>query len=306
MFLRDKYAGTLIGLACGDALGAPIEFMRLGTFNKVTEMMAGGPFNLPAGYWTDDTSLALCLAQSIIARKGFDPVDQLRNYLRWYESGYMSSNGKCFDIGNTTREALERFRAETLPYPGPTESNRAGNGSLMRLCPVPMAFLQQPEVAIRLSGESSRTTHDSVECIDACKYLGALLVGALSGEEKQNLLSPQYEPVPGLWKKNPLTAKIAKVANGSFRDGNHSIRGTTYVVDCLEAALWAFDNSNTFEEGCIKAVNLGEDADTTGAVYGQLAGAFYGLKSIPVRWIDKVTKLSKLKGIANRLDKLRL
>jgi ADP-ribosylglycohydrolase len=144
MELRDRYRGCLLGLAVGDALGTTLEFKPPGTFEPITDMMGGGPFGLLPGQWTDDTSMALCLAESLIACRGFDPVDQLTRYCRWYREGHLSSTGRCFDIGNTVRAAVERFGRTGEPYPGPTDPRSAGNGSLMRLAPVPLFFAEHP------------------------------------------------------------------------------------------------------------------------------------------------------------------
>jgi ADP-ribosyl-[dinitrogen reductase] hydrolase len=266
----DRYRGALLGLACGDALGTTLEFKPLGTFKPITGIIGGGPFRLKPGEWTDDTSMALCLAESLIERRGFDPVDQIRRYLRWYREGHLSSTGRCFDIGNTTRNALMRFERTGEPYSGSTDPRSAGNGSIMRLAPVPLFFAGNPEEAIEMSGESSRTTHGAPTAIDPCRYLGALLVGALNGASKEDLLSKRYSPLPGYWDEHPLVPDIDGIARGSFKRRNPpEIRGTGYVVQSLEAALWAFYHGKSFEEGCLMAVNLGDDAVTTGAVYGQ-------------------------------------
>lgn len=170
----DRYRGCLLGLAAGDALGTTLEFRRPGTFEPIDDMIGGGPFRLRPGEWTDDTSLALCLAESLIERQGFDPIDHLERYVRWYTEGHLSSTGTCFDIGTTTREALRRFMTSRKPFPGLTSPHSAGNGSFMRLAPVPMFYAGDPERAIELSGESSRTTHALPVAVDACRYFGAL------------------------------------------------------------------------------------------------------------------------------------
>jgi ADP-ribosylglycohydrolase len=168
MNLCDRYRGSLLGLAVGDALGTTLEFQRPDTFTPITDMVGGGPFGLKPGQWTDDTSMALCLAESLTECRGFDPVDQLRRYCRWYWEGHLSSAGKCFDIGNTTRAALHQFEQTGEPFPGPTDARSAGNGSLMRLAPVALAFASDPKTAIMMAGESSRTTHGAREVVDAC------------------------------------------------------------------------------------------------------------------------------------------
>jgi ADP-ribosylglycohydrolase len=280
-----RYRGSLLGLAVGDALGVPLEFKKPGTFSPVNDLVGGGVFGLAAGQWTDDTSMALCLAESLVERRGFDAMDQLDRYLRWYLDGYLSSTGKCFAIGNTVREALERFAQTPNAYCGSNHPRSAGNGSIMRLAPVPLYYADNAQEAINKSGESSLTTHGTDLCVDACRYLGALIVGAVLGYPKAELLAASFELVPSIWQQSPLHPLIAQIATGSFKRRNPpEIQGSGYVVASLEAALWAFYHSNSFREGALLAVNLGDDADTTGAVYGQLAGAYYGEQGIPEQW----------------------
>src|SRR4030042_1718135 len=183
----ERYRGSLLGLAVGDALGTTLEFKAPGTFAPIKEIIGDGPFHLKPGEWTDDTSMALCLAESLIECKGFDPLDQLERYLRWYRESHLSSTGTCFDIGDTTRSALLRFERTREPYCGPTDPNSAGNGSIMRLAPVPLYYATNPKEAIERSGESSRTTHGAQTAIDACRYLGALIVGAVNGVSKEDI-----------------------------------------------------------------------------------------------------------------------
>ena len=302
MNTRDRFRGCLVGLAAGDALGTTLEFSAPGSFDPIDDMVGGGPFGLRAGQWTDDTSMALCLATSLLESGGFDPLDQMRRYLRWFRQGHLSSTGECFDIGNTTREALESFERTSEPYSGPTDPMSAGNGSLMRLAPVPMYFAGDVRAAIDRSADSSCTTHGAVESVDACRYFAGLLVGALRGVDKKTLLSDRYSPVEGLWHETPLAPKIAAIADGSFKHKQPpEIRGTGYVVDTLEAVLWAFFHTEDFREGALKVVNLGDDADTTGAVFGQIAGAHYGVKSIPPQWRQRLTMNTETVSLADRL-----
>jgi ADP-ribosyl-[dinitrogen reductase] hydrolase len=300
----DRYRGSLLGLAAGDALGTTLEFRPPGSFTPLEDMVGGGPFHLAPGQWTDDTSMALCLAQSLVERQGFDPADQMERYLRWYREGYLSSTGHCFDIGNTVRGALERFERTREPYCGSTHPHSAGNGSIMRLAPVPLFYNPNPRQAITRSGQSSRTTHGAPAAVDACRYLGALLVGAINGADKETLLSERYSPLPGYWQENPLVDEIDEITTGAFkRRQPPEIKGTGYVVKSLEAALWAFYHGGSFREGCLLAVNLGDDADTTGAVYGQLAGAFYGEGGIPESWRSKLAHRHLIESLAERLIK---
>jgi ADP-ribosyl-[dinitrogen reductase] hydrolase len=292
LVLRDRYRGALLGLAVGDALGTTVEFKAPGTFKPITDLMGGGPFALKPGQWTDDTSMALCLAESLIEKRGFDPKDQMDRYSRWWKEGYLSSTGTCFDIGITVKTALVHYLRSGEPFAGSTDPSTAGNGSLMRLAPVPLAFRQNVELAIHNAGESSRTTHAAPTTIDACRYFAGLLLGALDGRSKEELLSSLFYPAPDeqYWKCHPLSPEIAEIANGSFKQKQPpAIIGSGFVVRSLEAALWAFYRSDTFREGALRAVNLGNDADTTGAIYGQLAGAFYGVNAVPEDWIERCT-----------------
>ena len=208
----SRYVGCLVGLAIGDALGTTLEFSKPGSFAPIDDLVGGGPFRLLPGQWTDDTSMALCLAESLIEKRGFDPVDQLTRYTRWFREGYLSSTGRCFDIGRTVRTALERFEETHEPYCGATDAFSAGNGSIMRLAPVPLFFANTPRKAIELAGASSKTTHGATEAVDACRYLAALIIAAIDGVDKEALLSDHFEPVSSLWNSAPLTAAIDTVA----------------------------------------------------------------------------------------------
>lgn len=298
----DRYRGCLLGLAAGDALGTTLEFASPGSFTPIKDMLGGGPFGLQPGQWTDDTSLALCLAESLVEKKGFDPRDQMERYLHWWHEGHLSSTGRCFDIGGTTRQALAQYERSGKPFSGPSDANSAGNGSLMRLAPAPMFYAQKPEEAIFYSGESSRTTHGAPQAVDACRYYGGLLVGGLNGVLKEELLAPRYCPFPGFWQTHPLEPAIDEIARGSFKVRQPpQIKGSGYVVQALEAALWAFYRSDSFRAGCLLAANLGDDADTTAAIYGQLAGAFYGEQGIPAEWRSRLALLGTITTLAEGL-----
>ncbi|MBE2295523.1 MAG: ADP-ribosylglycohydrolase family protein [Phycisphaerales bacterium] len=300
--MRSRYEGSLLGLAAGDALGTTVEFKPPGSFSPLTDMVGGGPFRLKKGQWTDDTSMALCLAESLVVCRSFNARDQMKRYTRWWGEGYLSSNGRCFDIGNTVSQALRRFAHNGEPYSGSTNPYTAGNGCLMRLAPVPLFFAAAPENAIYLSAKSSKTTHGAVSCLDACRYFAGLMIGALQGVSKEELLAPRYTPAAHLWEREPLCPEIDKVALGSFKRKTPSeIRGSGYVVESLEAALWAFNRSTNFREGCLLAVNLGDDADTTGAIFGQLAGAYYGVDAIPSDWRECLAHGELIRRLANDL-----
>jgi len=300
--LSDRARGSLLGLAAGDALGASVEFKAPGTFEPVTDMRAGGALGLEAGEWTDDTSMALCLAESLLTCGKFDARDQMERYLRWYRQGHLGSNGHCVDIGATVRDALERYERTGEPIAGSTDPKSAGNGSLMRLAPVVIWFARSSGEAIARAAESSRTTHGAPTAVDACRYFAGLLLGALDGIPKDVLLSDAWSPEPGIFEEHPLDPAVAAVAAGSFRERMPpQIRGTGFVVESLEAALWAFHRTESFPDGALACVNLGHDADTTAAIYGQLAGAYYGSAAIPAEWRMRLAKRAIIEEMAARL-----
>ncbi|MCK4910271.1 MAG: ADP-ribosylglycohydrolase family protein [Thermodesulfovibrionales bacterium] len=300
--ISDRFRGSLLGLAVGDALGAPVEGLPPWTFTPVSGMHSGGLHEIEAGQWTDDTSMALCLAESLIERGGHDPQDQLRRYVMWLDEGHLTSRGRAFGIGSTVYAALEKFKRRPGPYCGPTDPRSAGNGSLMRLAPVPLFYCRDPEKAMDLSGDSSRTTHGAQAAVDACRYFGGLIAGALMGAGKEELLSACYSPVDGYYEAKPLVPEVEEVARGSYKSkGAKEIRASAYVVESLEAALWAFYNSEGFSEAVLMAVNLGHDADTTAAICGTLAGAHYGVGSIPDEWLSVLAHREVIEALAHRL-----
>jgi len=293
--MNDRARGTLIGLAVGDALGAAVEFSAPGTFQQVTGYRSGGPHGLGAGEWTDDTSMALALADSI-ATVGWNLNDQAERYVAWFKTGKYSVNGRLFDIGITTRRSLGRYLATGHARNSGDRSEQAsGNGSIMRLAPVPIRFAELfpdklGELAL-LAGESSLPTHASEQCVSACRYLAVVLAALIQGEDRDTVLAPDWEPLKQLMAIKPLDPKIQEVAAGSFRHKRPpAIKGSGWVVASLEASLWAFHDADSFEEAVLRAVNLGDDADTTGAVCGQLAGAYWGESGIPQKWLEGLAK----------------
>lgn len=298
MTTRDRFYGCLLGLACGDAVGTTLEFQERGSFPPLTDMVGGGPFDLKPGEWTDDTSMALCLAASLVHRQEFNPQDQMNRYCNWMRLGYMSSNGACFDIGVTVQLALNAYLRSGDPFSGSDNPRRAGNGCIMRLAPVPMFYFSSPERAIHFSGESSRTTHGAQECIDACRLFGSLLVKALAGKSREEILFGEHFPPDA---PAPAPA-IAAIAAGEYSSKNvDNVYGGGYVVSCLEAALWCFLHTDSFEEAVLRAANLGNDADTTAAVCGQIAGAYYGEKNIPKGWLKKLAMRDTIGDLAEQL-----
>ena len=294
--LRDRAIGALVGLAVGDAVGTTLEFRSPGTFEPITDMVGGGPFNLPVGAWTDDTSMAMCLAESILDTGGLEPADQLRRYVAWWREGYWSSIGRCFDIGTTTSRALYRFESTGEPIDAHPDENSASNGSLMRLAPVPIRWFPNVSDAARQSGDSSRTTHGSTRPVEACRALGAMIAAFIQGRTVEDAFEQ------GLAFGAPQHPDLKEVLLGSWRSRQPpEIRGTGYAVAALEAAMWAVGGAADFRDAVLRAVNLGDDADTTGAIAGQLAGARWGVSAIPTEWRDRIVDRPRIEAIAGRL-----
>ena len=299
----DREVGTLLGLAIGDAMGAPVEFCRRGKFAPVTEYRAGGKFRLQAGEWTDDTSMALCLAQSLIHQDGFDPIDQLENYLKWLDIGYMSCTGKAFGIGKVVIMSLGRYMKTGDPYTDIKQERFSGNGSLMRLAPVSIYYSNDLDKAVSYAALSSATTHGSPISIDCCRYLAYLQVHLFNGVDKETLFSEEFTQELYLYfEETPLHVELNSIINGIYKSKSiDEISSSGYAVFSLEAALWSFYHTNSFESAILKAVNLGDDADTIGAITGQLAGAYYGTKGIPNNWISDLSMADNIISIANSL-----
>lgn len=292
--LKERYRAALLGLACGDAVGTSVEFQPRGAFRPLTDMVGGGPFNLKPGQWTDDTSMALCLAESLQTKKGFDAADQMGRYLNWWQWGYMSSTGECFDIGMTVRDALTRFQQTGDPFAGSSDPDTAGNGSLMRLAPVVLYYFPDRDRVRTFSANSSLTTHAAPEAIECCQLFAELICKALQGESKCNLRNVSATTF--------LEPKVEAIARGAYLGKRKSdIRGSGYCVASLEAALWCFHHTDSFEACILEAANLGDDADTTAAIAGQLAGAHYGVQGIPEGWLAKLHLREDIEAYADNL-----
>jgi ADP-ribosyl-[dinitrogen reductase] hydrolase len=292
--LTERYRGALLGLACGDAVGTSVEFQPRGSFKPLTDMVGGGPFKLKPGQWTDDTSMALCLAESLLRKNGFEAADQMGRYLNWWQWGYLSSTGECFDIGMTVRDALTRYQQTGEPFAGSTDPRTAGNGSLMRLVPVVLYYFPDRDRVLAFSAHSSRTTHAAPEAVECCQLFAELIHRALRGASKAEVL--------GLSETTCLEPKVAAIARGDYLGKpEREIQGSGYCVASLEAALWCFHQTDSFEAAILKAANLGDDADTTAAIVGQLAGAYYGVQGIPGRWLEELHWREEIEATADAL-----
>lgn len=292
----DRAIGALLGLATGDALGTTLEFEPPGSFTPIDDLLGGGPFKLEAGQWTDDTSMALCLAESLLDVGGHDPVDQLRRYVQWYRDGYFSSNEDLHDIGITTRAQLHRFERTGEPIDPAIDQEAAANGSLMRLAAVPIRWHASVQDAAEWSARSSMTTHAARRPVDACRVLGAMTAALIAGRAAEVVLRGDF------WQFGPLDDEVAAVAAGSWtRKEPPEIRGKGFCIDALEAALWAVDGATDFADAVLRAANLGDDADTTAAIAGQLAGARWGASGIRADWRAKVTSSDRIASLARNL-----
>lgn len=275
---EDQATGILLGLAVGDAVGTTVEFKQRGTFPEVQDMVGGGPFGLEVGQWTDDTSMALCLGDSLIARAGWSAEDCMNRFVNWRDYGYNSCTGTCFDIGITTSLALDRYLSTGDPYAGSTDPKSSGNGGIMRLAPAVIAAGSQM-AARRLSVDQSRTTHASDECLEYVSLFCDLL-----------------------WTADTTAVEKAPSADTV----SDEISSSGYVVHTFEAAVWSVRSTETFRDAILKAANLGDDADTVAAVTGQIAGRIYGASGIPKPWLDKLAWRDQLFKMADDLLKLKL
>jgi len=302
----DRLRGALLGLAIGDALGAPVEFASPGAFPAVMDFRAGGRHRLNPGEWTDDTAMALALADSM-TQSGWDLNDQARRYVKWWQEGAYSVNGRCFDIGLTIRNSLARFESSgDARRSGNAAEDSCGNGSIMRLAPIAIRFAHlfpdQLGELTHYAAESSLPTHASATCQSACRYLAVLLCGLMHGLPREEVFAPTWGPLTWLQSQGLLHASLHEVTAGGFRlKEPPDIVGSGFVVKALEAALWAVHNAPDFATAVLRAVNLGNDADTTGAVCGQLAGAAFGQSGIPQHWRDALARRDLIDRALNGL-----
>lgn len=293
--VTDRARGALLGLAVGDALGAPVEFCQRGRFEPLTGLRTGGKFQMRLGEWTDDTAMALCLADSLIASNGFDALDQMERYWRWGNEGYNSTRDRAFGVGKTVAKAMAKFLKTGEPFSGSIDPKSAGNGSIMRLAPIVLFHLNDREGAIYFAGESSRTTHQATEAIEACQLLAQLLLTCVHRRTDKSHL---FDALDSNLSSPALQALVER---HYMEKQEPDIKGSGYVVESLEAALWAFETTSSFEQAVLAAANLGDDSDTTAAVCGQIAGAYYGYSAIPDAWLEVLFEHGRLLETADAL-----
>ncbi|WP_407525063.1 ADP-ribosylglycohydrolase family protein [Methylobacterium oryzisoli] len=283
---RDRAVGALLGLAVGDAVGTTLEFSAKPARAVLSDMVGGGPFGLEAGQWTDDTAMALALCDSLTAHPDLDPGDLMRRFVSWHRQGTYSCTGRCFDIGATTATALHRFERTGEPFAGSDDPRTAGNGSIMRLAPVALRHWRDPAAMLRIARDQSRTTHAAPEVIASCEILADLLAASIRGTTLPDLVASE------------AAGRVRGFRVGQVR---HEVRGTGYVVASLHAALWAVSRTSTVRDAVLLAANLGEDADTTAAVAGQIAGGLYGAEGIPDAWRRRLAWGERIERVAGAL-----
>jgi ADP-ribosyl-[dinitrogen reductase] hydrolase len=294
---RDRALGCVMGLAIGDAAGAAAVFKARGSFPPREEAIAGAPVWAP-GEWTGGTSMALCLADSLLATGEVDQQDFMERLRRWLTDGENSVKDKCFDIGITTRAAVESFAAGGPAAAGHSEADSADSGSLVRLAPLAVFYRSAPEQAEAAALMQSRTTHAAMECIDACKLFAAILVDALAGADKAAAMRPRVMN---------LEPRLLFINGGEWREKSRAEIGSSgYVVHTLEAALWSVWQTENFHDAVLTAANLGDAAADIAAVAGQLAGALYGVSAIPKEWLDKLAWSDRIETLAIALTDRRV
>ena len=288
----DKAQGALVGLAIGDAVGTTLEFLPRDR-SRVTDMVGGGPFRLKPGEWTDDTSMALCLAESYLEAGTMDIDTFRKKMVRWYHYGENSSNGRCFDIGNTTRFALDEYLKYGKGWFGNTSEETAGNAAIIRHAPVAIYRRKSFLSMWNDSKSQSLATHGATESISGCQFLGAILYYLLNGHSKEDAFSPHILST---------VLRVFIINAGEYKQKTRDqIRSSGYVIDTLEAAMWAVWNTDNFRDAILLAANLGDDADSVAATAGQIAGALYGYSGIPQAWRDRLVQEKRIASMAEAL-----
>jgi ADP-ribosylglycohydrolase len=300
---RERVRGLLLGLATGDALGQATRGRHRGSFPPVAALAGGGPLRLPAGAWSDKTAMALCLAESMVAKGGLDAADQVERYLEWQRSGRWSSTGACLGISTATVRALATAHWTGNPYAGSHDPAQADAEPLARIGPAVALFRTDPRAAMEAAANCARITHQAPLTLDAVRYFAALLAGALSGEDKAELLAPNYAPLPEFWDSTALRPEIHDLAAGTWRGSRPRaiVAGAHAAAAALSGALWAFDRGRSLKECLIAAASLGGESDTTAAIVGQLAGAHYGAAALPPEWRGNLVRGDEIEALADAL-----
>lgn len=300
---RDRCRGLLLGLAMGDAIGQSTHGQRPGPVASRGELGGGGPFGLPAGAWTDKTAMAMCLAESLVARAGMDAPDQLQRYRQWQREGRWTSTGRCIGISPATARALATAQWTGNPFAGSHDPAHADAEPLARIGPAVVISLANPREAVESAVNCARITHQAPVTLDAVRYFGGMLAGALAGANKEMLLAPYFSPAPGFWDSVKFKQRVNDVAAGSWRRSRPRaiVIGANAAAGALEAALWAFERGSSPGECLGIAASLGGDADITAAIVGQLAGAHYGATALPTAWRAVIARGDEIQAMADAL-----
>ena len=293
-----------MGLVVGDAVGTTNEFQPAGSFEPITDMVGGGVFGLEPGQWTDDTSMALCLADSLLAQGRYDSFDVMERYDRWYKEGYRSSTGTCFDIGNQVTRSLWDFREQQRVPTSAERTTSAGNGAIMRLAPVVIAGFESrdPREVVETARLSARETHFSVEAEAATEVFAALLVGALLGWSPQQLMDVSWASTGAAFDEMAARA----ISPDPQVRASWEAETSGYIVNGLRLTVHGLLDFPSFNDATLAIANMGGDSDTNAAIYGQLGGAFYGIEGIPASWRERVHLGEEIDQLARDLVDLRL
>lgn len=301
----------IFGVCIGDALGVPVEFKSRETLKMfpVTEMQEFGSWNQPKGTWSDDSSLTLCLADELT--KGYDLEKVGQSFVKWNKYGHWTAHGRLFDIGGTTRHSIARLiKGESARFSGNIFEEDNGNGSLMRI--LPLAFYLKDEENVeklyQTVKEVSSITHGHFRSVFSCFIYVILAIELIKGKDKKEAYhhiqkeALEFAEIQGFNPKEiRLFDKILKNDISTYSEDE--IRGSGYVLHSLEASLWCFLNSESYSEAVLKAANLGEDTDTTGAITGGIAGIYYGFENIPEDWISVLARKEDIEELCIKLDK---
>lgn len=290
----DNIKAMILGLATGDALGVPYEFLSRSTLesNLPTGMKGYGTYMLPAGTWSDDTTMTLCLMKSLCS--GLNYEDLAAKFKAWILHGYMTPYGTPFDIGNTTLQSIHRYnKGAAACEAGGLEETDNGNGSLMRVSPL-VFFLSHhtPEERRQIVFNVSSVTHGHVRSQIACWFYVEMMIQVLEGKSKQEAIDHASSVIQAWTSLNAPeeTIHFSRCTSNIEQLDKSDIKSYGYVIDTLEAVLWSFLTTDSYSAAVLQAVSLGEDTDTIGAITGSVAGLFYGLDSIPPEWIKTVHK----------------
>jgi len=297
--LRDRYRGLLFGLALGDAVAAPAQHRRPGTFTRIGDLIGGGPYDVPCGAWTDDAAVPLLIAESLIDAGGLEFADIDRRLAAWQIDGVGSATGQCLGISATLARALAARSADPQAL---VDATRVDREPLPRAAIAAAFELADPPRAVALAADLARLTHSAPVVVDACRYAASIAVGVLSGVSRAELLQPHWAPVPGLWRSEPLHRQVAAIAAGAWREPvEPAVLAAGNAVAALRLLMGALASGGGYRDTVLATVNLGLDADANGALAGQFVGALSGAAALPPHWLALLVDAPRIGATADRL-----